>query len=161
MEDFLLCKEHNNLRSHPELIILPPPTDLLRMAHLCLAGGQRGKLIQTSILKNINQCIWPKLIFKIGLLQDFISKVVSQIALGMDYSGKAALLVCLNRILQKEIWIVVSCKYIYNSICTGGRYLVIFAKHLGLPNNKICNVMRPQEAFQHLNVTNSRKLNNV
>ena len=51
MEDFLLCKEHNNLRSHPELIILPPPTDLLRMAHLCLAGGQRGKLIQTSILK--------------------------------------------------------------------------------------------------------------
>ena len=39
------------------------------------------------------------------------------------------------------------------------RHLVISAKHLGLPNNQICNVMRPQEAFQHLNVTDSRKLN--
>lgn len=113
-------QRHNNLRSQPGLIILQPPTDLLRMAHHCLAGGQRGKLIQTSILKSINQCIWPKTHFQNRIIAGLYLKgcFSNSIRNGL-YSGRAAILV-LNRILQKEIWIVAGHKYIYNSICTGG-----------------------------------------
>ena len=69
------------------------------MAQHGLAGGQGVKIIQTSILKSINQCIWAKTHFQNRIIAGLYLKGLSQIALGMDYSGRAAI----NRILQKNL----------------------------------------------------------